>query len=433
MHKITLAMIVKNENVEHYRECLESVAPYIDYYCICDNGSTDGTQQFIKEFFDEKGIEGEVHDVKWVNFGHNRTEALQKAAINTEFILMIDADDRVVGEPDLDIESLRKEGCDGYGLRIARGDFVWWRNQVFKADADWHYVGVVHEYAHCHKEGPKYGRIGGQYHLDARTLGTERNRNADGTDMDLKEKYSKDAEVLLSALTNPDDPDYDPGNVRYQFYLAQSYFDSQQFEKAEEAYKKRAEMGGWPEEVFYSIYRVGITMLIQKKLWVDAQDTFLQAWNYKPDRAEPLHQLAKIHRLNNNPRLGYLFARQAVEIKYPENDILFISKDIYDWMCLDELAATAYYMGDLDNGYKASRILVERISQIPPEHHKRIKENLGHYENAMKQRSLQNAQHAEKQNKESSEHKKESIKRQNNLKRKKSKALKNKRFKSSAK
>ena len=34
MHKLTLAMIVKNENVDHFKQCLESVTPYIDYYII---------------------------------------------------------------------------------------------------------------------------------------------------------------------------------------------------------------------------------------------------------------------------------------------------------------------------------------------------------------------------------------------------------------
>ena len=427
MHKLSLALIVKNENVAHFRECLESVAPFIDYYCICDNGSTDGTQEFIKEFFDEKGIEGEVHNVEWVNFGHNRTECLEKLHSKTEYIVMIDADDRIVGKPDLSIENLRKEGCDGYGLRISRGDFIWWRNQVFKGDSKWKYVGVVHEYAACDEEDPKFGRIGGNYHLDARTLGTERNRNEDGSEIDLKKKYSKDADMLLSVLTDPDDPSYDPGNARYQFYLAQSYFDSQQWEKAEEAYKKRSEMGGWPEEVFYSIYRVGIAMLLQNKPWSEAQDTFLQAWNYKPDRAEPLYQLAKIHRLNNNPRLGYLFARQSVEIRYPENDILFISKDTYDWMCLDELAASAFYMNDFDNGLKACQILIDKINQgmIPKEHHERIRANFEHYKQAMKQRSLQQMQAKDAQervSKESLEAKKEAVKRRNNLKRKRQKA-----------
>ena len=52
MHNLTLSMIVKDEapNIER---CLESVAPYIDYYIICDTGSTDNTKEIIKTFFDK--------------------------------------------------------------------------------------------------------------------------------------------------------------------------------------------------------------------------------------------------------------------------------------------------------------------------------------------------------------------------------------------
>ena len=41
--KITLCMIVKNETAI-IKECLESMCQYIDYWVICDTGSTDGTQ-----------------------------------------------------------------------------------------------------------------------------------------------------------------------------------------------------------------------------------------------------------------------------------------------------------------------------------------------------------------------------------------------------
>jgi len=390
MHKLTLAMIVKNENTDHYRQCLESVAPYIDYYIVCDNGSTDGTQQFVKDFFDEKGIEGEVHDVPWVNFGHNRTEVLEKCKGKTEYVIMLDADDHIVGTPDLSIETLRKEDMDGWGLRIKRGDFVWWRNQIFKSESDWHYVGVLHEYAACKKEKPRFGRIQGNYHLDARTLGA-RNKKEDGSALEAKEKYSRDAEILLSALTNPDDPAYEPDNSRYQFYLGQSYFDSQQWEKAEEAYAKRAGMGGWQEEAFYSIFRVAICKMMQNKPWHECQDTLLQAWNFKPDRAEPLYHLAKIHRMNGNPNLGYLFSKMAASIPYPQKDILFISEDIYSWMVIDELGSTAFYVGDFENGYKACKILIDRINQgvVPKEHHERIRNNLAEYEKAIRHRTLE--------------------------------------------
>ena len=37
---------------------LESVYKHIDYYVIQDNGSTDGTPDIIKKFFEEKRKEG---------------------------------------------------------------------------------------------------------------------------------------------------------------------------------------------------------------------------------------------------------------------------------------------------------------------------------------------------------------------------------------
>ena len=65
---ITLCMIVKDE--EHcIKRCLESMAPHIDRYDISDTGSTDKTKEIIKEFFDEKGIPGEVHEIPWQGFG----------------------------------------------------------------------------------------------------------------------------------------------------------------------------------------------------------------------------------------------------------------------------------------------------------------------------------------------------------------------------
>ena len=55
--KFCFNTMVNNES--HVIErMLESVYPYIDYWVIQDNGSTDGTQDIIKNFFNEKGIPG---------------------------------------------------------------------------------------------------------------------------------------------------------------------------------------------------------------------------------------------------------------------------------------------------------------------------------------------------------------------------------------
>ena len=382
---MALSMIVKNENHEHFRECLESVYKYIDYWIIADNGSTDGTQEFVKEFFKEKGIDGELHEVEWVSFGHNRTEALQLCDGKAEYTIMIDADDRIVG--DLRLPSPLDH--DGYSLRVKRGDFTWWRNQVFKTGIGWRYEGVLHEYAACpdkQNEGTlRCDRLmnSRDYYLDARTLGARNKKGVDGKeDLDAVEKYSKDADVLVEALKE------EPNNARYQFYLAQSYFDSRQLDKAEEAYAKRAAMGGWMEEVFYSIFRVGLLKLMQNKPWPDVQDTMLQAWNVRPTRSEPLYHLARIHRLNNNPRLAYMFAKHALEIAFPEGDILFISNDVYNWQVADEFASVAFYCEDLDRGAIISKELVDmcKRGEIPESEHQRMRANYDHYMKSLLER-----------------------------------------------
>ena len=363
MHKLCLSMIVKNET-HIIKECLDSVHQYIDYWVIVDTGSTDGTQEFIKNYFAEKGIPGELHERPWVGFGHNRTEALQLCDGKAEWAWMIDADDFVQGKFEF-AHNIPQE-LDGWALKFARGEFEWWRTQIFRTGRGWKYFGVLHEYPTIEDKQPSIGKLEGGYAVVARTLGA---RNKDITPV---EKYKKDAEVLEEALKT------EPNNIRYQFYLAQSYFDSQQWEKAEQAYRKRVEMGGWEEEQFYAAYRIGMCMGLQNKPWLEIQQAFLEAWNIRPIRAEPLHQIAKIYRLMGHPRLGYLFAKMALDLPYPENDILFVSADVYKYGILDEIGSTAFYANKPHIGYSAcKKLLTENL--LPENEQQRVQNNLKEY------------------------------------------------------
>ena len=75
---VCLNMIVKNESAIIAR-CLESVIPFIDYWVIVDTGSTDGTQAIIKKFMSAKKIPGKLYEKPWVDFAHNRNEAMKFA------------------------------------------------------------------------------------------------------------------------------------------------------------------------------------------------------------------------------------------------------------------------------------------------------------------------------------------------------------------
>ena len=251
-------------------------------------------------------------------FGKSRTQSLRNCDGKADYAWVIDADDKVEG----DFAYPEDFGQhDGYALWIHRGDFNWWRHQMFRTGIGWEYVGVIHEYANCSgKENATLDKISGNYHIEARTMGNRTQAFGD----DQCAKYTKDAEILIDCLTNPENENYEPDNHRYTFYAAQSWFDAQNLKRHLSGIpKEQSKVAGRRSNGTRSIELQSASVLLNQN-WTEAQDHFLQAWNMRPHRSEPLYQLARIHRENGNPRLGYLFAQQAVKIPYPEQDILFL-------------------------------------------------------------------------------------------------------------
>ena len=122
-------------------------------------------------------------------------------------------------------------------------------------------------------------------------------------------KYLKDAEVLEAALKE------EPNNSRYMFYLAQSYLDGQNFPKAIENYEKRIAMGGWKEEVFWSKYKIALMKECLKKEEHEFISAYEDAFNYLPQRVEPLYGLASYYRRNNRFSEGYQAALKGLHIR----------------------------------------------------------------------------------------------------------------------
>lgn len=348
---ICLAMIVRDEaHVIH--ELVAAVAPSIDFWVIVDTGSTDGTQDAIRRLMGERGIPGELHERPWKDFGHNRTEALALAQGRCDYIWMMDADDTVQGT--VDFSGLH---ADGYSMRLHDGT-TYWRRQLFRNGVPWRYAGVLHEVAVCDVPCTE-ARLEGDYRIESRRLGA-RNRDP--------RKYARDAAVLQAEV------DRDPDDRRSVFYLAQSYAWAGDLAKARRWFERRAEMGGWDEEVYYALYRAAEVMETAGEPWPLVQDAYLRAWSRRPTRAEPLYAIARRCRVDRQYRLGHLFAERAANIPLPQGDLLFVRTDVYEWRALDEQAVCASWIGRHAETFAICQQLLAR-SDLPDDDRQRIAAN----------------------------------------------------------
>ena len=326
MKSLCLCMIVKNE-MAVLKENFDSIADYLDYWVICDTGSTDGTQEFIKNYFKEKGIPGELHEEEWVNFGHNRSSYLKHAQGKSDYFIILDAD-FIVNVKDKDFKSKLKGKNIGYTIRYeGPTDF----RQMFIASGNilWKYVGVTHEYITSDK-AHTIEKFDG-FTITHSALGSNR-----------ADKYERDIEMLTQGIKD------EPDNSRYHFYLANSYKNINEPEKALTYYLERVKMGGWPEEVYYALYEAGnCKKITSKDFETTALPLYLKAFNYRKSRLESLYEIVKYYRTNGMWKEGYAYGLLGYETAYPE-DILFINKAIHTHQFLDELAVCATNSGHHD-------------------------------------------------------------------------------------
>jgi len=354
--RICLNMIVRNE-AHVIKRCLESVSPWIDTWTIVDTGSTDGTQELIRSHFSALGMAGELHERPWKDFGANRTEALHLAKPRAAYTFIIDADEVFLVPKEFSWANL---DADAYQIlhRSGNSETHFWLPQLVRSQLPWRFDGVLHEGLMC-SEPHRVERLTGP--VTQGFFDSARNRQ------DPIEKYSQDARVLEVAL------EQEPNNARYVFYLGQSYRDSRQYEKSIDAYRKRSTMGGWEEEAWYAAYQVARNLSNLGRSF-DAVNSYLAAFERRPNRAEPLCDLARYYRETKQFNLAFLFASAAKAIPLP-TDILFVDSSVYQWRALDEYAVAAYWIGKYAECAMAAEQLLSS-GLLPNEHRERVQKNL---------------------------------------------------------
>ena len=330
---ICLNMIVKNES-KIITRLFDSVisSSIIDSYCICDTGSTDGTIDIIEEYFKLKGIPGEVVVEPFQDFGYNRTFALEQCKNRplADYLLLMDADMILTYGENFDANTFKSKLTSNHAhyLLQGHGEFFYRNVRLVKNNHGIKYWGVTHEYVDV-PPGTTYGT----FEMDTIFI-------YDVGDGGCKtDKFLRDVRLLTKALEQT------PNNDRYTFYLANSYRDSGQKEKAIEAYKKRTTLGGWIEEIWYSYFSIGRAY---KDLGDMERATYywMEAFNAYPNRIENLYEIVHHYRNQGRNELAYMFYRIADKKRGDlknTHDFLFLERDIYNFKLDYELSIIGYY------------------------------------------------------------------------------------------
>lgn len=350
--KICLNMIVKDES-KIITRCLATVKPLVDYWVIDDTGSSDGTQKIIKEFM--KDVPGELHETPWKNFEYNRNHALKLAQGKADYIMLMDADEMLEFSPDFKLPVLQKDFYDSVILHMG---LQYNRPLLLKDGLDWKWYGVLHEYISA---------------TQAKTTGTleglKKISTTEGARAANLQKYQKDAQILEAALEE------DPTNSRYIFYLAQSYRDAGDYPSALKTYEKRVKIGGWDQEVFYSMLQIARLQEITKADPEIIMKSYYDAYHYRPGRAEPLYSLAKYYRSKNDFAAAYLVASIGRDIPMTK-DVLFVEKWVYDYDMQLECSISAYWIGKYDECQKISKEILNQ-ADLSQNIRETVEKNLG--------------------------------------------------------
>lgn len=393
--KICLTMIVKNES-KNMERLLESVKDIIDMISIVDTGSTDDTEKVILKWGQRNNIQTVVHHEPFKNFSYNRTHSVRIAKQtypDADYFLLSDADFvwniNIGNKFDKILLIDHKYLVEQYNKALN-----YWNVRLLSSKVDWVCLGCTHEYWTESKEQSEYAG-------EVRTAKIKTLIINDLEDGGCKlDKFERDERLLREGLEDSETPNH--LKTRYKFYLAQTLKDMCKYDESIEWYAKRVEDKGWVEEIYYAKFQIGFNYeqlgwkkkqtvglmgktsktkeeldhiakwnpdnlnpqeLYQESIqhFTDAAANYLSAYKYRQIRAESLYYLTRMYRLLGMNEMAFHLAIKGANIKYPENDTLFVERGCYDYLFDFEISIVAYYLpGKKDIAREAISKLMER-------------------------------------------------------------------------
>lgn len=410
---LAIVLMVKNEESvivrtlepfvkAHTKNSDGTIKKSIDSYLILDTQSEDKTVQVTKDYFKEQKVKHghiivesfkAVPDANTIDYAATRNRSLELAEQkfpNAAFFLIVDAEWYMH-----DVEGLIKfcekhaylcaddpEYASSYLITVHHtgGGYYYPSARLFRASCKLRYKDDIHE----QPTEPTNKRL-------PKTIYFEQSPEKYGDKKSEERWRTTDKERLLKRYKeNPQDKRSLLLLARTHFGLACTSYKLEDLEQAYKYYKERiklviedrsiedkkrteaelfafygltqkksfAEYKNCTEEDFVAMYELAQTterraMRQRSFSWIEALGYYLQAYVMRPHRIEPLIRIAQHYLQLGMSDQAFICARCAFEVPFPENELLWVEKDIYNFHRYDILSQCAWFEKDYELGEKA--------------------------------------------------------------------------------
>ena len=372
MGKLALNFICKDES-HVIKNMLESCKGITDLIVVNDTGSTDGTQDIIKNFGKENNIPTYVFERPFDDFEKSRNHAMQKLSDvvaelgwNPDQVhgYWFDCDETLIIDPKFNKSQFTK---DLYMINTYIGQMKYTRNTFFKVSKPFKWYGPIHEFIICDDKNITSG-LAENIHVDVKMTGAS-------WQGDIPTKYKNHAFVLEKYIdANRQDP-------RWIFYTAQSYHDSasipdnkeeneERLRRSIKYYRERVSRpDGYHEEIFYSQFRIGTIMKVLEEPWNLTHQELLKAYSIDPLRGESIKAIIDYYLQVGEWNMAYLYTKFGKVNFHSKNPyptrLLFVDEALYVWKFLEAHAAACFYTNRMEEAKASYQEIVSLVKTHP--------------------------------------------------------------------
>lgn len=301
---IHLCIMVKNAGPQ-FEDTLKKNMKNIDRWTILDTGSTDQTIELVHNTL--VGIkQGELYEEPFINFRDSRNKCLDLAGADCKFIMMLDDTYVIDGNLREFLNIVRGDQySDSFTLFIKSDDTEYGSNRIIKSDSGLRYIYKIHEVITDKDNKNVVIPIQTAKIIDKR--------------FDYMEERTKNRKQLDLKLLYEEVED-DPNNPRTYYYLAQTYNQLEDYQKAFYYFMKRCEFvnsGFLQERVDAAFEAARIANFKLNRPWEECLQLYERAFKIDETRPESLYFIGIHYYMEGNIIDAYKYLKRGFEIGYP--------------------------------------------------------------------------------------------------------------------